>query len=40
MGYLAAGCVMLVIAIVALVFILGMRAMAEARSGQREPDDR
>jgi hypothetical protein len=34
--YLAVGGVMLVIALIALVFILGMRAMAQSRSDDDE----
>jgi hypothetical protein len=38
--YLAVGGVMLVVAVVALVFILGMRAMAQSRSDESGRDDR
>jgi hypothetical protein len=38
--YLAVAGVMLVVALIAFVFILGMRAMAQSRSGNGERDDR
>jgi hypothetical protein len=40
MEYLAVAGVMLVFAVIALVFILGMRAMAQSRSDDGERGDR
>lgn len=40
MEYLAVGGLMLVFAVIALVFILGMRAMAQSRSESGERDHR